>query len=297
MKKIYKIITLLFVVIFLVGCAANANVNSGVNSDVDSSVLNDESISLENQDENLTLPEIEIQPITNVSLGDFSEKGGVYDSIGEMANAIKTLDFSEDVIQALKQAYLVTEDEDGVCVMSSSQDDIYYVTVPQGCTVRNPIEYSTYYTYQCMIGDDKVSSASLFWFHNDVYNQHFSPKDQYEAHGYLEDAIGTEKVVVTRRGIEMDKYTLTDKYGTRELYIYTLTEGDKTLYVAELYVTEVTELEKVSTASEYPCIVDIHGIDDGEYFRAYVNTMKTHVTNEWLLEFGVQKYQSDAVTE
>lgn len=288
MKKIYKIITLLLVVVFLAGCAANAEVNPATPSI-------DEPIVLENQDANIILPEVEIQPIINVNQGDFGPEGVVFNNIGEMASAVKRLYFPEKVIQAFKKAHLVTENEDGACVMSSSQDDdIYYVTVPQGCTVRNSIEYSTYYTYQCMVGDDKVASASLLWFHNDVYNNAFMPTNHDEA--FSRDRSLFTKQEVIKRGIEMDEYTIHDRYGTRKVYIYTLTEGDKTLFVYELYIVEATKYE-VQPASEYPYLVTIFGIDGGEYFKVHATSMKTDVTNEWLLSFGLQKYQSDVVTE
>lgn len=259
MKKVHKCLAVALVFLLLSGCSANTNPYEIVHED---------------GNYYLVISNNESEDLANEASGQIMGSVIYFASMDEMVSDINTGNFTKDEMEMISS--FETDDAGRIIICDLSK--LYVPILPDSVTVKKIKWTGTSYTYYLRCGDGEQ-------FHSmKIYNSVESYNHDVDYYSNFADQTSLEvKSVSTEPSRNATVCTFTDRMGTdcQGVY-YTITEGNKTLYIWEAYPLEET--------SEYPYIIRIFGSNNGICFEFFLSPMHERPSVEWLSQFGIREY-------
>ena len=200
-----------------------------------------------------------------------------FSSLKEMKNDFETGNFTEEELKDLS----TLADDSGkvqICNLSelyepifpASPDD-YFVELQGGGYYKFVIAYTENYGYAHFYIQDKE-------YYDKEADTTWPDKSQ--------NITITEKTTEPGRNANIYAFTTNDSSKTFiKVILYTITNGDKTLFIEETYYEE---------SSSIPSSIKIVGAQQEMYFQVAISEPKVRPSVEWLSSFGIKEYVETA---
>lgn len=222
----------------------------------------------------------------------------VYDDISEYQNAsnvdLASVDFAtvSDFKNAVTKG-LLTESQKATMAKAFQKSEngavyicdfnnLYIPKLPKQSTVRSVSWSGEMYSFSISLEDGVT--GSLLYLTNEQYEKMY--QDDYQGF-YDNQNVTITKTETLENGKEEIFYS-TDA-GDFKLVRYSVSSKGKNIIVDETYRLRLN-YPISSTSSTVPSSIDIYCIDQDQKCIIYLYDLKKAPTDEWLLEFGLEKY-------
>ena len=269
MRKIMSILCCAALLLLMVGCSEKVDkVTAG---DMPYQIVEDAG-------KHYLVMKPDVKPSGNVTVQSGSsaeqtaEPVGIYfDNMGEMANDIKTGNFSENELEIIAGKF--PKDENNrvqICNINKLMEPV----MPTGAVIT--LVYWTGVDYSCNF---EMNNGSKGHFLRYTYEDYCEDLEYFE--NFAKYSQGTVSSQTTDEETGAVVTIMESGTGNIKLVYDTITVGNAEYHIAETYNP---------STSEIPVLVNIMGVVDGAYFRYILPELKESPSEEWLSQFGIREY-------
>jgi hypothetical protein len=161
-------------------------------------------------------------------------------------------------------------------------NNLYIPKLPQGCATSGVSWQGQSYSFELVLSND-----SFGWLHYLTEDQFVSRFQEDYVKYFDKDTITVTKTEILEDGKEATFYST--RAGQLMNVRYTLSVGEKTIVVDKTFRLQMNNSE-LSTSSTVPSNVALYCTSDEGFYYISLYDFVDDPTDEWLLNFGLQKY-------